>query len=384
LSNMITVGNLDSDGSKWETSNMNGDDFEVTLGAPGHRVVSGVSADGRVSNENGGTSFATPQVTAAAAMLKSLNPDLTAADIKKILVETAATETDVSGKKVQIDESVGGRVLRVDRAVLKVLKDLKKVPADATVESLLKLGTIDAVASSTKPLEYTIKATVGAVGPNGTDVKIELWGEGAIGGDSTKHLDKAGEVTWNLTLLKPDGKPSVKVTRTDNKACSIIHLAPVDLTGLWTGTMTITDVKVNMDTITIEDPFDDTKPPTVITREECENSYKEELNQEQTLTMDFKPESAQGGTVVISSAEEAPASRYYLAGDWLTIDSEIKDYRTHFEGQVSEEGSDYKISGSMQMSIGSDGEFALEAKGVWTVAKPKPSPAPADGEPTKP
>ncbi len=227
LPNMITVGNLDGDGTRWKTSNMNGEDFEVTLGAPGHRVVAGVSEDGRVQNEYGGTSFASPQVAATVAMLKSLNPELEAADIKKILVETAATETDVSGKKVQIDASVGGRVLRVDNAVLKVLKELKKVPANATVESLRKLGTIDAVASSSKPLEYTVKAMVGAVGEKGTDVRIELWGEGSIGGNSSKRLDKAGEVSWSVTLLKADSKPSVRVTRMDNNACSIVHIAPL-------------------------------------------------------------------------------------------------------------------------------------------------------------
>jgi len=371
LPNMITVGNLDNDGSRWKSSNMNNANFEVTLAAPGHRAVSGVSKDGRVSNEYGGTSFATPQVTATAAILKSLNPELTAADIKRIIVETAATETDIGGKKIPIDAAVGGKLLRVDNAVLKVLKDLKKVPADATLDSLLKLGTIDAAATTSKPMEYTIKATVGAVGAKGVDVKIELWGEGSIGGDSTKHLDKAGEVSWNLSLLKADGKPSVKVTRMDNKACSVIHLSPVDLSGLWSGTMAITQVNVNTDTITIPDPFDESKPPTVITKEECEKSAEKELNKDQKLTMDFKPESAQGGTVVVGSAQSAPTSRYYLAGDWLTIDSEIKGSRSHFEGQVTEDDSGYKISGSMRMWMGDNSVTLVEAMGVWNVAKSK-------------
>lgn len=385
LPNMITVGCLDNDGSRIHYSNKKSENFEVTLAAPGHRVVSGVSSDGRVSNENGGTSFATPQVTATAAMLKSLNPNLTAADIKKILVETAASETDVSGKKVPIDASVGGKVLRVDNAVLKVLKDLGKVPADATVQSLLKLGTIEAVASSTKPLEYTIKATVGAVGAKGADVKIDLWGEGAISGDSTKHLDKAGEVTWGLTLLKGDGKPSVKVTRMDNRACSIIHLAPPDLSGTWEGTLVWTDVKLNMpETIEIPDPLDATKPPRVITREECEKSVRQNVGKSQPIAMEFTPHSSESGTVRFKTDEKKRDIPYYLAGDWLTIDvvekmSEAPENtvsKMHMEGQVTEGDNGFTISGTARVLL--DGQkYSLEVIGTWNVTKSKEATPPA-------
>ncbi len=69
--------------------------------------------------------MAVPMVVSAAAMIRSLNDSLTAADIKSILLETARTNITIEGKVVPIPPEVGGCVLAIDLAVKKVIEDRK-------------------------------------------------------------------------------------------------------------------------------------------------------------------------------------------------------------------------------------------------------------------
>lgn len=223
LPNMITVGNVENDGSNTVRSNMSGKDFEVTLAAPGEKVPQGRGVDGKTSNEFGGTSLATPQVAAAAAMLRAINPKLTAGDLKKILVDTAATEVDTSGKKVQVDPSIGGRVLRVDNAVLKVVNDVLVAQGKKPVklEDLQKIESLAVIALGGKtPKDYTIKATVGSFLTKAVDVTIAMSGQGAIGGESRKRVNAPGEVTWGFSLMGDKESASLLIRRLDNGACS--------------------------------------------------------------------------------------------------------------------------------------------------------------------
>ena len=88
LSNVMIVGNVMNDGTKTADSNTAGGDGEITLAAPGQQAVQG-GIDGYMVNENGGTSMAAPQVSAAAALLLALDPHLTADRVKEILSQTA-------------------------------------------------------------------------------------------------------------------------------------------------------------------------------------------------------------------------------------------------------------------------------------------------------
>ncbi len=94
LKNMITVGNIMNDGSKASDSNMNGPNFEVTLAAPGGQAVWGRNDNEVIQNIDGGTSMATPHVTAAAAIIRSIDPSLTAEDIKAVLTDEASGDKD--------------------------------------------------------------------------------------------------------------------------------------------------------------------------------------------------------------------------------------------------------------------------------------------------
>ncbi|MDZ4167944.1 MAG: S8 family serine peptidase [Coriobacteriia bacterium] len=250
LDNMITVGALDNDGKQSTYTDWASEDYEVTLAAPGTQAVVGVDADGKPIRENG-TSFAAPHVTAAAAMLKSLNPKLTAAQIKQILVETArpgvaAISTDPNAQSQLVPPEMGAGILAIDQAVLRVINDLRSAkglpPFDE--ETLAKLGVVDAVAITGAAGEYQVKGIVEATGEKGANLKIEVVAENsAVDGATEQALTAAGEVVWDVTL--PDDKGTIKVTRLDSGAASLITIEEFDISGQWSGTFTFTSMDVD-------------------------------------------------------------------------------------------------------------------------------------------
>lgn len=91
--NVIGVGSIKADGHRASHSQRN--DY-VDIMAPGENIYS-VRISGYEKGH--GTSFATPQVVAAAALAKSLNPDLTAKELTEALYKTCNTMKDrYSGK----------------------------------------------------------------------------------------------------------------------------------------------------------------------------------------------------------------------------------------------------------------------------------------------
>ena len=86
---VIGVGAIDGNGYIYYHSNHNAG---VYLAAPGVDVRSTASSGGYMKSS--GTSFAVPHVSAAAAVLKSIDPALTPARIREILAETASDSGD--------------------------------------------------------------------------------------------------------------------------------------------------------------------------------------------------------------------------------------------------------------------------------------------------
>ncbi len=376
LPNVITVGALGEDGHTASFSNFAQGDGEVTIAADGTNVFMGYGADGKPVNGSG-TSFSTPQVTATVAVLQSINPNLTAQDIKKILVESGGRGVSVDNKPVPVAENLGGRVLRVDEAVLRVINDVRKAKglAPLTKELLDKLGTIDASADVKSPKEFTIRTSLGAVGEKPADVKIEVMGEGMLSGNSTKQLSTPGELTWGLTLLDEKKGPTVKLTRLDTGACATIDLNPVDIAGLWTGSWTLTDAKVYGD-ITIPDPFDEKKPPTVIKKEECESQIKASKGKPIKSTMEFTPTSPDAGTVVMATIDEKGKETkekpwpYRVSGSSVVIEMQDKGGKLKMEGQVSQEGKENLLKGNLQITMDNNGAKMLDITGVFSMSKP--------------
>lgn len=270
FANVITVGNVNNDGSTNSSSNRTSPDFEITIAAPGNEAVRGLAADGAVVDDTtlvgtairntdgrrgafssgGGTSMATPQVTAAIALMKSLDPTLTAAEIKQILKDTArpgvpADPEATTYLPTPIDSKVGAGLLAVDEAVLAVVNRVRKANGLSPIDGrqLVQFGVVDAVAITGAPNEYTVRATVTGCRGDCTDVSISVSGDHALGGSSTQNLTGPGDVTWSLTVTG-DYPVTVFVKRLDNGAGSRILLDRVPIAGTWTGTFTLTEVVV--------------------------------------------------------------------------------------------------------------------------------------------
>lgn len=233
LPNLMTVGAVTNDGKRASFSNYaGGGDGEVSIAAPGEDVMLGIGPDGKPVVDSG-TSFATPQVTGAAALLRSVNPDLTAAEIKKILIDSAAPGVltkDAKGNEVSqlVPAAIGGRVLRVDAAILHVVNGMRakrdpKLPA-LTLRSARDLAVIDVKGVPKEGLSWTVVAQLPGVGDKGADVRLDFSGQASVGGQSTQHLGAAGALQWPLTFLTAADSASITVRRLDTNACARLSI----------------------------------------------------------------------------------------------------------------------------------------------------------------
>ena len=107
-SNIIAVASITSTGALSEFSQYGA--TTVDIGAPGSGILSTVPVGSKRSVTSGyasynGTSMATPHVTGAAALYKSLNPSATASQIKAAIMGSATPTPSLAGKCV-----TGGRL----------------------------------------------------------------------------------------------------------------------------------------------------------------------------------------------------------------------------------------------------------------------------------
>jgi hypothetical protein len=391
LPNVITVGNVMNDGSLQGTSsNVAGADGEVTLAAPGEQVVQAVDAQGNpITNETdvgnglsygGGTSAASPQVAAAAAILLSLNPNLTAADIKDILSKTARPGP----------AELGGKILAVDQAVLEVINQQREkqgLPA-VTGEELEKAGMVDAVATTTDtPDVYSVRGILAMVPAGGTDVAIS----GSAGvtvedGEATQSLTAAGEVQWpavRVAANDPKNPTTITVTRKDTGAASIITLEQFDLNGKWNGTLTFTDFTVDASAVP------SSVPEGEINQEGCSLGLMAALMEKLKgmplpLSMDITADESGKGTAITVIDMTSVASQlsegqegvtipppepqtipFTFAGNTLTFQVEQSSgSTTSMTGTVSRQGTTLVITGAM-----TGGGTGYTFKAVWSVTK---------------
>jgi hypothetical protein len=219
--NVITVGSEDTDGTKTSYSNKVKADStgEVTLAAPGDQAVWGTGADGKVRARRGGTSSAAPMVSATAALIRAIDPSLKAADIKKIIADSADFGT----------RELGNRSLRVDMAIRKAIDDMraKQIPVrgpltDAAIAAATAYCQIDVASSVVEPLNepagssrWTVLVSIGTSLRPGRFVDVSLVEDGMRPEPRTQATTAGGNpAAWSI-LVSADGAWIV-ATRHDN------------------------------------------------------------------------------------------------------------------------------------------------------------------------
>lgn len=349
-------------------------DGEVTLSACGSNVPTGVDPDGKPVLSSG-TSFATPQVVAAAALLKSINPKLTAQQIKEILVDTAASEVDRDGNKVTVPADVGGKVLRVDNAVLKVINDLRGPGNEFTKQDLLDLASVKLTADG-GPADYTVIASISKTGSGGTDLTITMMGEGSIDGGTSQHLTGPGEASWTVSP-KEDTTPTIRVARSDTGGCAILTLETIDINGHWEGTFTFHDF--NVDPGSVPDEGDQgcsldmitellaklqgrPLPMTMeITVDESGNGVANMLIDTSAVAAEL---AAENPDIEVTATPEWQTMEFTLSGDTLNFVLDQSGGSGNMTGEVSKKGEEVFIDGTM-----SGGQTGLSIYAVWSITK---------------
>ncbi|MEN6610233.1 MAG: S8/S53 family peptidase [Methanoregulaceae archaeon] len=221
LPGMITVGNVRNDGTNRARSSMKSANYEVTLAAPGQQAVYGYDSLGNVTHMNGGSSMAVPHVTAAAALLRSLDPSLSAGEIKQILVDTARTEVLSGNRTVQAPPELGGRILAVDRGTLAVINALRSREGLPAVSEADAENSTDIFLTLEKdpanPGNYTVSALVPAGLDAGTDIHFALESGETVLTTCDRHLDSLpGKVNWSVQVT--DVPSRIVVTRSDSNS----------------------------------------------------------------------------------------------------------------------------------------------------------------------
>jgi len=351
--NLITVGALEKDGTKSDFSNKAIGDGEVTLSAPGRDIVVGVDKDGKPIL-NSGTSFSSPMVAAAAALIRGLNPKLTAAQIKKILVDSAAPGVTGDNQTILIPEGMGAGVLRIDEAVLQTINDIRVKDGlkPLKMEDLLAMGEVDLSADG-GPTDFTVVAALRSVGA-GTYVTIEP-GTAKVSGSKRKRLKAAGSVTWNVKLLDKKGT-TVKVARSDTGAMATVEIKgapdPAELNGQWKGSMTITDVILPPGT-------DPSKKP-----EGCDLDFSKIKGK--TVPLNWTIQLGEDGKGTISSQGGTGPMAVSYSGGAMSGGGSQKGATMTMSGEFTRgQASGYAGAGTMNILYGE----GIKILASWTVSK---------------
>lgn len=153
ISNVVTVGNVLNDGTRVSGvpggSNMNSNNYEVTLAAPGQNAIWGLDNNSYITSSLGGTSMATPHVTAAAAIIRSIQPNLDAETIKTILQSSTDMKSDEVGGVLDIYKAMikalGETCIQCENCSEMVATDIGDVPIINPVkpETVNKLGIVE-------------------------------------------------------------------------------------------------------------------------------------------------------------------------------------------------------------------------------------------------
>lgn len=146
--NAITVAATNGRSSLAEFSNFGA--TSVDIAAPGVSIVAAVpSLDRREVLPMSGTSMAAPYVTGVAGQLKNLNPELTASELRRILMETVDKKDWLTGKVIS------GGIVNAERAY-QAAELSRRMPVIEAIElSLIQSKDLPETAPSAPQLQST-------------------------------------------------------------------------------------------------------------------------------------------------------------------------------------------------------------------------------------
>lgn len=239
LPNLMTVGGVTGKGESYSNFQSEGGEISIS-GVAGIPYESGWSW-------SSATSSIAPQVTSVASLLKSINPDLTAAQIKDVIVSTSASTIG----NVTMPANVGG-MLRADEAVLKVINDLRTTKGLSPLDKndIIKLYDFS-LSSNGGPEEFQIQATTETLSTKAESFSLSITGENfSLSGNNTQTLSKPGSINWDVIKKDQASVLTAKVVRNNSGSCRQLIIGgtpPIEeLAGDWEGTWEVVDfVKPN-------------------------------------------------------------------------------------------------------------------------------------------
>jgi hypothetical protein len=223
----------------------------------------------------------------------------------------------------------------------------------------MKMAVIDAVAVPKKPMEYAIRATVENVGEKGTEVSIDLNGQGAIAGLSKQRLGAPGEVSWGFNFLTTKDTASLTVRRLDTGGCSRVAITQSILAGKWSGASSITDFKM---------PGLEGMPPEMMAQMRAGMGTGQLFPAE----MLFEEEPPESGRVTGRGEGGNTASTSYSFKDGVVTmtysESTPVQSRSQLTARVTESGGTYVMEGDWQGSASGNG-VTIEVWGSYKATK---------------
>lgn len=183
-----------SDFSQWGLTS-------VDMGAPGSAILSTVPGGAYVTYS--GTSMATPHVTGAAALVWSLNPDLTPVEMKALLMASGDANADLTGK------TVAGTRLNVANA-------LEQANPSPSYKFTVSPASQSVEAGSTASYNFSVGSVAGWDGDVALTVSVSPALEGvslssstvSAGGSFTLDVATSAQTAWgdySITVTGNDG-----------------------------------------------------------------------------------------------------------------------------------------------------------------------------------